>query len=142
MRCPTAGPLTPYLAPISLRIAGGAGPSPAQSRTDFARPLSGPNTRQMSCDTMSGTVDPGSGTPSRTITSLVVGDRLINRYLRLWSPGDSTSSTHNRPPTSGGWSTSPALRLPALLRLRQHRTVDDPTDRRGRNAALPVDLYG
>src|SRR6478752_4844889 len=103
MRCPTAGPLTPYLAPISLRTAGGAGPSPAQSSTDFARPLSGPNTRQMSCETTSGTVVPGSGTPSRITTSLVAGDRLINLLPPALDPGDQ-----HREPQPAGRKGTPA----------------------------------
>ena len=64
IRCPTASPDTPYRAPISRSAAGGACPNPAQSNTDLARSLRGSRTRQMSCETTSGTVLPGNGAAS------------------------------------------------------------------------------
>jgi hypothetical protein len=81
IRCPTASPDTPYRAPISRSTAGGACPNPAQSNTDLARPLRGPRTRQMSCETTSGTVLPGNGAASRVTATpspaAVSGARLL-----------------------------------------------------------------
>jgi len=67
-RWATVRPVTKYVLPASWKVLGGSPRNPAQSSTDLALPLSGPRTRQVSCRVTSGTVNPGTGVPSRSVT--------------------------------------------------------------------------